>query len=73
MVGDFVIQVRPDIDPGRGVFQGRVEHMDSSQSVRFRAADELIAFITQCVQQCVQAERAQRQHSAPDSNLSETQ
>jgi len=47
--------------------------MDSSQSVRFRAADELIAFITQCVQQCVQAERAQRQHSAPDSNLSETQ
>jgi hypothetical protein len=64
MLGDFVIQVRPDIDLDRGVFSGRVEHMDSGQSARFRTVDELAAFVFQCVQaQCVQA-----QHVAPASD-----
>ena len=50
MLGDFVIQVRPDVEPGRAVFQGRVEHMDSGHSAHFQTADELIAFIIQRVQ-----------------------
>jgi len=50
MQGDFVIQVRPDVDLDRGIFQGRVEHMDSSQSARFRSVEELVAFIIQHVQ-----------------------
>jgi hypothetical protein len=54
MVGDFVIQVRPDVDPEHGVFQGRVEHMDSGRSARFRTVDELIVFITQRLQQSPQ-------------------
>jgi hypothetical protein len=62
MLGDFVIQVRPDVDPDRGVFQGRVEHMDSGQSARFRTVDELIAFITQQVQ----AQHGQKEHSPRD-------
>jgi hypothetical protein len=50
MQGDFVIQVRPDADLDRGIFQGRVEHMDSGQSARFRTVDELVAFIIQHAQ-----------------------
>lgn len=50
MQGDFVVQVRPDVDLDRGIFEGRVEHMDSGQSTRFRTSDELIAFILQRMQ-----------------------
>jgi prophage DNA circulation protein len=45
MQGDFVIQVRPDVDLDRGIFSGRVEHVDSGQSARFRNVEELLAFV----------------------------
>jgi hypothetical protein len=47
MQGDFVIQVRPDVDLDRGIFHGRIEHMDSGQSARFRTVEELVAFVIQ--------------------------
>jgi len=50
MQGDFVIQIRPDADLERGVFQGRIEHMDSSQSIHFRTVEELVAFIQRHLQ-----------------------
>jgi len=49
MQGDFVIQVRPEVDLDRGTLLGRVEHMDSGQSARFRTFEELLAFILQHV------------------------
>jgi hypothetical protein len=45
MQGDFVIQVRPDVDLDCGVFSGRVEHVDSGQSARFRSVEELLVFV----------------------------
>ncbi len=45
MQGDFVIQVRPDVDPDRGIFHGRIEHVDSGRSARFRSLEELVAFV----------------------------
>jgi hypothetical protein len=50
MRGDFVIQVRPEIDLEKGTLSGRVEHMDSGQSTRFRTIQELVSFILQHVQ-----------------------
>jgi hypothetical protein len=65
MQGDFVIQVRPDVDLERGVFQGRVEHMDSGQSARFRTVEELVAFVLQHVQ----AQRIQSPDAKPPQDL----
>ncbi|HUA18572.1 MAG TPA: hypothetical protein VMB25_07495 [Bryobacteraceae bacterium] len=50
MQGDFVIQVRPETDLDRGILRGRVEHMDSGQSVRFQTVEELVSFIAQHLQ-----------------------
>ncbi|MGB6944412.1 MAG: hypothetical protein WBE37_18580 [Bryobacteraceae bacterium] len=49
MRGDFVIQVRPEVDLERGILPGRVEHMDSGHSTRFRTVQELLSFILQHV------------------------
>lgn len=45
MQGDFVIQVRPDVDLDRGLFHGRIEHVDSGQAARFQTLDEMAAFV----------------------------
>lgn len=50
MQGDFVIQVRPDADPARGIFRGRIEHVDSGQSARFQSLEELASFIAAHIQ-----------------------
>jgi len=47
MRGDFVIQLRPEVDLERGIVSGRVEHIDSGQSTRFRNIQELLAFLAQ--------------------------
>jgi hypothetical protein len=61
MRGDFVIQIRPEIELDRGILPGRVEHMDSGQSVRFRTVHELLAFI----QKHVQSQDAGQLHPYP--------
>ena len=39
----FVVQLRADADPARGVVRGRIEHMISGSVARFESAEELIA------------------------------
>ena len=43
----FVIQFQPETDLEAGRCLGRVEHITSYKSVRFRSLDELLAFVTQ--------------------------
>lgn len=43
----FVIQFRPETNVASGKFEGRIEHISSSRSVRFRTVDELLEFVTQ--------------------------
>jgi hypothetical protein len=42
----FVVQLRPQADPGGELFVGRAEHIASGTAARFASADGLIAFIT---------------------------
>lgn len=41
----FVIQFRPETDIEAGLFEGRIEHVESYKATRFHSLDELIAFI----------------------------
>jgi len=41
----FVVQLRPQADPGAELFVGRVEHIASGEFVRFGSAAELLAFM----------------------------
>ena len=41
----FVVQLRPQADPGGEFFVGRVEHIASGEFVRFESAAELLAFM----------------------------
>jgi hypothetical protein len=50
MRGDFVIQLRTDTDANRETLQGRIEHVDSGQSVRFHSVEELVAFLLRTIQ-----------------------
>jgi len=45
MQRDFVVQIRPDVPPGKGEFQGRVEHVDTGRSAHFRTVEEFLSFI----------------------------
>lgn len=49
MPRDFVIQLRPDADVRAGRFEGRIEHIDSGRSERFRAVEELLAFVARSI------------------------
>ena len=41
----FVIQFRPETDVEAGQFDGKVEHIASSEATRFHSLDELLSFI----------------------------
>ncbi len=41
----FVIQFRPETDIAAGRLEGRVEHVASSQAMRFNSLEELLEFI----------------------------
>jgi hypothetical protein len=41
----FVIQLRPETDIVAGRFEGKVEHIASSQAMRFHSLAELLDFI----------------------------
>ncbi len=45
--GAFVIQFQPETDLETGRCQGRVEHITSYKTARFRSLDELLAFVAQ--------------------------
>lgn len=39
----FVIQLGPGTDPAAGRLEGRIDHLASTRSARFRSVDELVA------------------------------
>jgi hypothetical protein len=41
----FVIQFRADANIEAGLFEGKVEHVATCQSIRFHSLDELLAFM----------------------------
>lgn len=41
----FVIQFHPETEIEAGRFEGRVEHVASSESMRFHSLEELLGFI----------------------------
>jgi hypothetical protein len=42
-VRTFVVQLGPDTDLGAGRLEGRIDHLASTRSARFRSLDELLA------------------------------
>jgi hypothetical protein len=42
----FLIQLRADADPVRGVYCGRVQHLRSGEAAHFDSLDQLAAFFT---------------------------
>ena len=43
--GSFVIKFRPDTDPAQGRLDGRIEHVASGKTIRFRSFEELVEFL----------------------------
>lgn len=41
----FVLQLRSDADPGRGIVRGRVEHIVSGDAAPFESVDDLCGFV----------------------------
>jgi hypothetical protein len=42
----FMVQLRLDADPGRGIFRGRIQHVRTGDAAHFDSLEELAAFIT---------------------------
>ena len=42
----FLVQLRMDADPSRGVYRGRIQHVRSGEAAHFDSLDELAAFFT---------------------------
>lgn len=50
--GAFVVWVEPDgAEPGAALLRGRVEHVQSSERVRFETAEELLRFLEERLRQ----------------------
>lgn len=45
----FVVHLRVDADPDRGVFRGRIQHVRSGDAAHFDTLDELAVFLAACV------------------------
>jgi hypothetical protein len=41
----FVVQLRLDADPARGIFRGRIQHVRSGDAAHFDSLEELAGFI----------------------------
>ena len=49
--GSFVIKFRPETDPLQGRLDGRIEHVASGQTIRFRSFEELVEFLERVLKQ----------------------
>jgi len=49
--GSFVIKFRPETDPVQGRLDGRIEHVASGQTIRFRSFEELVEFLQRVLKQ----------------------
>ncbi len=52
----FVVQFRPGTDIEAGRYEGRVEHMASSEAMRFHSLEELLDFIARSLARLDDAE-----------------
>jgi hypothetical protein len=55
----FVIQFRPETDVAAGRFEGRIEHIASTRTTRFRSLDELVSFIAMALTDIANSEDTQ--------------
>jgi hypothetical protein len=62
--GAFVIQFQPETDFETGRCQGRVEHIVSYKTMRFRSLDELLAFVTQVLTEMRAGEEQDHEETA---------
>jgi hypothetical protein len=62
--GAFVIQFQPETDLETGRCQGRVEHITSYKSLRFRSLDELLAFVAQVLTEAREGEEQEHEEMA---------
>ena len=49
--GAFVIQFQAETDIKQGQFEGRIEHIASSQTTQFQSLDEFLSFVSQVMTQ----------------------
>jgi hypothetical protein len=54
----FVVQLHAEARPDHGQWDGRVEHIDSYQAVRFQSLEELVAFMVRCINATPEPEEA---------------
>lgn len=45
----FVLRLTPEACPVNGLFQGRVEEVDSGRNVKFGSIEEFLNFLQQCL------------------------
>jgi hypothetical protein len=45
----FVLRLTPEARPMNGMFQGRVEEVDSGRNVKFGSIEEFLNFLQQCL------------------------
>jgi hypothetical protein len=45
----FVLRLTPEARPMNGMFQGRVEEVDSGRNVKFGSIEEFVDFLQQCL------------------------
>lgn len=45
----FMVHLRLDADPARGLVSGRIQHVQSNDAAHFDSTDELMAFIAEHV------------------------
>jgi hypothetical protein len=53
----FVLQLGPGTQPARGHFEGSIEEVDTGRELRFRSAEELLAFLGECFEVAGRASR----------------
>jgi hypothetical protein len=44
----FVLQLGPGTEPAKRHFEGSIEEVDTGRELRFRSAEELLAFLGEC-------------------------
>ena len=52
----FVVQFRPETNVEAGRFEGRIEHISSSRSIRFESLDQLLGFVAEVLASLRQGE-----------------
>jgi hypothetical protein len=65
MRGAFVVQLGKASQPDQAKFEGWVEEVDSGKQLRFRTAQELLAFLGRCMAVAREPEKTEELNSEP--------